>query len=181
MCIPNVFPLRGVVQKCYDHFYAGAAEPLFPPPGQLLELCYFSGIDVENLPGQFQRMNCDVSWLAWLMCWQKADGDTTETAKLIKTAQSITMRFTKLDNETSKLSRCYQIKEHEEASADLLGHSILTRARELSSLQVSPGSPCIRHCDRCGPPLRSLLLWFKLALVLSPTSNRNNSHRAREF
>eukprot|EP00959_Pyramimonas_sp_CCMP1952_P084518 1767885-Pyramimonas_sp.AAC.1 len=44
-------------------------------------------------------------------------------------------KLAKRANESERVLQVYQLKEDEEKNADLLGHSLLTRSRELAGLQ----------------------------------------------
>ena len=134
LTMPLCFPLQGTVKRCFDHFYANGKSYNFPPPGMALEVAYFDLRD--DLIGSYERENGDVPFLAWLMLLADVEGDSEKLTKFLKAAHNINMNFHKRTDEMDKLTSVYAIKEHEEASADLLGHSILQRARELSALQA---------------------------------------------
>lgn len=145
--LPHCFPLQGTVQKCFDQYYANGSVS-FPPPGLLLEVTYY---DVrEETIGSFERENLDVPFLAWLMLLKEIDraNDTSQFATFMKASQLITMKFNKRIDEKERLWAVYQLKEHEEKNADLLGHSILQRARELSALQAQRHEPAESVRDR---------------------------------
>ena len=132
--LPNCYPLRGHVQRCFDQFYNGRDLFGFPPPGMMLEVAYFTEIRDESF-GTFERENCDVAYLAWLTLLQQCQSDVDRNSKITWAAQSISMSFHLRANEMEKMSVVYQLKENEEAAVDMVGHSVLQRARELSSFQ----------------------------------------------
>lgn len=134
--LPNCYPLRGHVVRCFEQFYNNGQDFYnFPPPGMMLEVSYFTEIRDESF-GTFERDNCDVPFFAWLMLLQQCLSDTTKLAHFMRAAQNVTMHFHHRSSELEKMSSVYQLKEHEEAAADMVGHSVLQRARELSSLQA---------------------------------------------
>ena len=141
LVMPMVYPLQGVVTKCFNQFYGDLSNFSFPPPGQALEVCFYELR--EDVLGTFERENCDVSYLAWLMALDRIAlaHDDVKLAQFIKSSQKVSMNFHKRANDVERLMSAYQLREHEEASADMLGHSILQRARELSALQVLRRKP----------------------------------------
>lgn len=132
MAIPNVWPLHGTVMKCYQQFYSDG-NPTFPPVGMSVEVCYHDSTEADL--GTFTRENCDVPFLAWLMLLKEICDDSPKYALFLKASQCVTMNFHQRSSEVEKLWAAYQMKEHEEAAADMLGHSVLSRARELAALQ----------------------------------------------
>jgi hypothetical protein len=87
--------------------------------------------------GTWERCNGDVLYLAFLTKLEKvtAEGDAAKIAKWSKAANTVPMSFKLQATEQAKLAKAYQLKESEEANADMLGHSLVSRARELSALQ----------------------------------------------
>ena len=131
--MPSVYPLRGTVDRAFKQHYADSTNYGFPPPGTMLEVAYF-GEPSANV-GQFERENCDVYLLAWLLQLKAVVNDSTELATFVKAAQTITMSYNQRAMKTDKMAAVYQLKEHEESAADILGHSVVARARELSAVQ----------------------------------------------
>ena len=52
-----------------------------------------------------------------------------------KAALRVLMTVRCCENEASKLARAYQLREDEEKNSTIAGHSLLSRARELNSIQ----------------------------------------------
>jgi hypothetical protein len=143
MVLPGVYPLKGVVMKCYQQFYSNG-DASFPPPGMSLEVSYHDMR--EEVLGTFQRANCDVAYLAWLMLLQNVCDDNPKLGAFVKSAQTVSMNFRHRANEAERLWAVYQLKEHEEAAADMLGHSVLARSRELASIQAQRRYPPVLQC-----------------------------------
>jgi len=51
-----------------------------------------------------------------------------------KASKTVLVRMNYRATQRDKLGKAYALKESEEANADVLGHSLLTRARELAAL-----------------------------------------------
>ena len=135
MSISSVWPLRGTVHRAYLHYYSNG-EVTYPPAGFLQEVSYYTSMS-ENQVGKFERDNCDIFYLAWLMKLQKVQDDPEELQRMKESANSIPVRFNLRDNNNAKLLAAYQNREDEEKNAELLGHSLLTRGRELVGFQDS--------------------------------------------
>ena len=131
--MPKVYPLRGTVDRAFKQHYADSTTYGFPPPGTMLEVAYY-GDPISNV-GQFERENCDVYFMAWLLRLKEVMNDSTELKTFLQASQTITMSFNHRAKFSDKLAAVYQLKENEESAADILGHSVLGRARELSALQ----------------------------------------------
>jgi hypothetical protein len=121
------------VDRAFKQHYADSTNYAFPPPGTMLEVAYF-GEPSANV-GQFERENCDAYLMAWLLRLQQVVNDSAELAAFVKAAQTITMSYNQRAMNTDKMAAVYQLKEHEESAADILGHSVVGRARELTALQ----------------------------------------------
>ena len=134
MSLPNVWPLRGTVTKAIQHYYKDKDEFRFPPAGFLLEVSYFTKLASSQV-GQWERDNHDTSYLAWLMQLDEIKEDAEKFKIMKEMAQHIPMRFNRRDTPQSKLLASYQHKENEEKNIDILGHSLLARARELVGIQ----------------------------------------------
>ena len=91
--------------------------------------------------GTWERCNGDVLYLAFLMKLSLILSESALVAKWVRAANNINMSFKLKRDEKEKLATAYQLRESEEANADLLGHSLLARARELSGLQESTHRP----------------------------------------
>ena len=89
----------------------------------------------EEAVGGWERENGDVFFLAWLMKLQMVKGDPPKLGAFMKSANLVAMSFKQRANENAKLTAAYQFKEDEEKDADLLGHSLLSRAGGLAALQ----------------------------------------------
>ena len=132
MATPKVYPLRGAVEQALAYYYTGNHYS-FPPPGFLLEVTFFK-MDQDQV-GKFERENLDLLFLAWLMKGEQAKDNPDELAKFRESAQNVLMHFNLRDKDDDKLSACYHHRENEENNAEFLGHSVLSRARELASIQ----------------------------------------------
>jgi len=133
MSLPSVWPLLGTVERAFKHYY-GADEVTFPPPGHMLEVSYYTEMKQEFL-GKCERENHDILYLAWLRELQAVQGDIAEVDKIKRAAQVIPCRFNCRASENDKLCHAYQHKEDEEKNAEILGHSFLSRGREIVGLQ----------------------------------------------
>ena len=139
MAVTGVYPLQGSVNRAYTYYYAGD-EVCLPPPGMVFEIAYYGAELTEEGVGTWERCNGDVFYLAWLMKLRRHADDKEMLAKMIKASHAVSCHFKSCNNVTDRITRAYALREHEEANMDLLGHSLLTRARELSSLQEPPRS-----------------------------------------
>ena len=143
MAIPQVWPLLGAVQKAKEHWYGGNRFDqcyAFPPPGIPLNVaCYKSPLDASQV-GHVERENCDILFLSWLLRYKEVKELQMETAvaQFQKAATSVPMHFSLRVSEADKVAHAYQLKEDEEKAADIQGHSLLSRARELNSIQAWP-------------------------------------------
>ena len=133
MAIPSVWPMRGAVVKAASHWFSRST--VFPPPGMLLELSVSVLPLQEHQLSNFKRLNLDTILLGWLWAWRAAMDDAERSAEFATAAGHILCRFNVVNNEDEAVLFAYQVKEDEERAADVLGHSLLTRARELTSLQ----------------------------------------------
>ena len=104
------------------------------PPPRTFEVSYFTTMKDEDV-GKWERDNCDVFYLAWLMKLREVEHNPAELQKFKDAAQLVPMRFNKRSTDQDKLLAAYQCKESEEKDADMLGHSLLQRARELVAFQ----------------------------------------------
>ena len=134
MSLPNVWPLKGTVVKAFKHYYKDKDEFRFPPAGFLLEVSYFTKLEASQV-GEWERDNHDTFYLAWLMLLDEIKEDAEKLKIMKEMAQQIPMRFNRRDTPQSKLLASYQHKENEEKNIDILGHSLLARARELVGIQ----------------------------------------------
>ena len=135
MALPGVWPLAGTVAKAYAHYYADGSVN-FPPPGFLLEVSYYGELKQEHI-GTIERDNHDTLFLAWLQMVKNAtdEKDKAKLSQIKEAAQNVPMRWNLRNKDSDKILSAYQHRESEEANADLLGHSMLARARELCALQ----------------------------------------------
>ena len=133
MSLPGCWPLKGVVQKAFEHYYAGDVLA-YPPPGCLQEVSFFGKI-TPSMVGKFQRDNLDPLHMAFLMKLDQVKGDAEQLRRLKDNCNHVPVRFNLRRTDNERLLAAYQLKEHEEKNAELLGHSLLVRARELVGLQ----------------------------------------------
>ena len=139
MPIPGVYPLKGAVVQEMQHFYGDRANQTFefPPPGTVLQVAAFKLPIEESDFGSLQRANLDLPFLAWLMRYDLAlkQKDSKTVAYFRKAANRVLMDVRLLPSESEKLALAYQFREDEEKQAHIAGHSLLSRARELNSIQ----------------------------------------------
>ena len=136
VALPNVWPLEGQVRQAYKHYYEGKppSEWAFPPGGYLVEVSFFGKIEKQQV-GRLIRDNCDVLFFAWLMLLDAVKADPAKLQEMQQKAEAVPMKFSPRRNSEEVLMAAYQYKEDEEKNRDVLGHSFLQRARELSGLQ----------------------------------------------
>ena len=134
MSLPGVWPLEGTVKQAYQHYYASSENWAYPPPGFLQEISYFGKLSMDMV-GKLERDNLDTFFLAWLLKLEEVEGNPQDLQKMKDHAKAVPTHFNKRSSEDNKLQAAYQNKEHEEKNADILGHSLLSRARELVGLQ----------------------------------------------
>lgn len=145
---PSVYPLKGTVEDLKRHYYNEKANPNreFPGHGMVLEVTFYEYPIEEKYIGCFERENGDAIMLAWLMAYEEAKAQKDDAA--IKAFQSASERFGARFNlrasRTEHLMKAYQLKEDEEKVGDRLGHSTLSKARELFAIQASAGTRDIR-------------------------------------
>lgn len=91
----------------------------------------------DDIVGKLERENRDDLLLAWLMRYQelKNAGTTEELKKFKKAAYNFHMHFNFRADQTERRLRAYQLREDEDKAGDRMGHSPMTKARELYSLQ----------------------------------------------
>lgn len=137
--VPGVWPLKGCVERVKAHWFSPGVNPKmeFPPPGMLLELGFFKHPIEPQHAGTFVRTNLDLHFLAYLMMAKDVvdGGDAAAIAAMREASGNITCGFTFYDTCQAKLVAAYQMREDEEKASDVLGHSVLTRARTLCQLQ----------------------------------------------
>jgi len=132
MAIPKVWPVYGSVRKVFQQYYHGDNYQ-FPPPGHLLEVCAYK-VSADTI-GKFERENLDTFFLAFLLKLEAVADDPEQLAKVKAAGNDVVMKINLRNNAEEKLRASYQNRENEEKDAEVLGHSILTRAREISSIQ----------------------------------------------
>ena len=137
--IPGVYPLKGAVAQEMQQYYGERANQVFqfPPPGALLQVTVFKLPIEEADVGKLQRANLDLLFLAWLMRFNLAiqEKDTKTMAYFRKASLNVLMDVRLVPSESEKLAQAYQFREDEEKQAHIAGHSLLSRARELNSIQ----------------------------------------------
>ena len=69
------------------------------------------------------------------MKFKEIKDDAAKLAVFKDAANNMVANFNLRSSDAEKTLRAYQLKEDEEKSADLLGHSLLSRARALCALQ----------------------------------------------
>ena len=141
MPIPGVYPLKGAVLQEMQQYYGERANQAFefPPPGTLLQVAAFKLPIEEADLGKLQRANLDLAFLAWLMRFDQAlkQKDSKTIAYFRKASLHVLMDVRLVPSESEKLALAYQFREDEERNAQIAGHSLLSRARELNSTQES--------------------------------------------
>ena len=125
------------------HFYSDSdinPSYQFPGHGQILECSCFSDPPKREDIGKFARENCDILIVAWLMKWKevKESGNTDNMAAFKKAAAKIRMSINFRQDTIARQMVAYQYKEDEDKIGERLGHSPLTRSRELHVLQDRP-------------------------------------------
>lgn len=138
MAIRGCWPLKGVVQKAKAHWYENRTQGFaFPPSGQMLHLAFYGKSLLISDSGKLQRENCDVLFLAWMLRYKEAldKKDLATMAQMQADAKQCACTLHRRETENDKLAAAYQLVEDEEKAATIMGHSILTRARELNGLQ----------------------------------------------
>ena len=147
--IPGVFPLKGSVVKAKCHYYADRDYFVFPPSGHMFEVAYF-GNKIEELSiGRMERENGDILLMAWFMRLAEIKDDPDRLTKFRECANNVAMRLHPRANASEKIGHAYQGKENEEKSAELMGHSLLCRARELVAIQDQPATSQLVYCCSC--------------------------------
>ncbi|CAK0892141.1 unnamed protein product [Prorocentrum cordatum] len=134
MTLPAVWPLEGAVKKAHEHYYQDKGCYTFPPPGHIVEVSFYKTLAPEMVR-KLQRDSLGTLYLAWLMLLRDVQEKEEKLAKIVEAAMQVPMKFTKRNNDNERVLKVYQYKEDEEKNADLLGHSLLGRARELAGLQ----------------------------------------------
>ena len=139
MPIPSVYPLLEAVKQAKEHWYGDRADQTFPfpPPGAVLQVAKFNAPLTDADCGKLQRENLDIVFLAWLMRYREVveAGDNRSVAHFRKASLHVLMTVKFRANEGEKLARAYQLREDEEKNANIAGHSLLSRARELNTIQ----------------------------------------------
>lgn len=115
-------------------YYYGGDDFKFPPPGLMLEVSYI-GEPRESDVGTWTRDSLDTIYFGWLMKLHTILEEPDKLQAFKKAAETVTMSFKMQVNETDRITAVYQLFENEEKNADLLGHSLLRRAREIASIQ----------------------------------------------
>lgn len=135
--VPGVWPLKGTTKKAMLHYFGEGANPTFqfPPSGIVLEVAYFSASLQDSDIGKMQRENCDTLLLAWLLKGYSVKDDPEKLRAFKEAGANVAMRIKKRSSDSAKVGAAWQAKEDEEKNADVLGHSLLTRGRELVALQ----------------------------------------------
>ena len=138
MAIPGCWPLKGTVVKAKTHWYEDRLQSdyKFPPADKMMHLAFFGPGLLMTDVGKLQRENCDVL-LAWLLRYSEAveAKDTATISAMQKAAERCACTLHSRGTDQDKLAAAYQLVEDEEKAASLMGHSVLTRARELNALQ----------------------------------------------
>ncbi|CAK0856763.1 unnamed protein product [Prorocentrum cordatum] len=134
MTLPAAWPLEGAVEKAYEHYYQEKGCYAFPPPGHIVEVSFYKTLAPEMVR-KLQRDSLGSLYLAWLMLLRDVQEKEEKLAKIVEAAMQVPMKFTKRNNDNERVLKVYQYKEDEEKNAELLGHSLLGRARELAGLQ----------------------------------------------
>ena len=129
MSIPMVWPDEGACKRILVHYYADSFD--FPPPGQLLEVCAYS----RNADDKWERENLDAFFFAWLMNLKDIKGNPVAMAAFKDASTRVLMHINLCAKESDKLKIAYQLRENDEKNRDTGGHSLLLRARSLSSIQ----------------------------------------------
>ena len=147
--IPGVFPLEGVARKAMEHFFAEEVNPsyTFPPPGQALELAFHrKPLEMSDV-GTLQRENCDLLITAWLMKYSclVSEGDENKLKCFRDSAMNVTARFNFRETDQQRLTTAWQRREDEEKSRDLVGHSLLQRAKQIISLSDLSSNEVCTH------------------------------------
>jgi len=118
------------------HLYEFGANYKFPPLGTQLEVGVFA-IPID--PGElvFKRLNLDVQWLAWLSTFVMVEkGENDELKRKWKdSANKISCRVHLLAGETVRRVLAYDLQEDLDKNKERLGHSPLTRSREVTAVQ----------------------------------------------
>jgi hypothetical protein len=138
---PSVYPLRGTVVALKQHYYNLQNNPMFTFPGHsmVIEAAFYEMPMKAEHVGTFERENCDALFLAWLMRYAEAKAEQNEDEiKLFKiAAEKVGARFNLRSSRAEHLMRSYQLKEDEEKVGERLGHSTLSKSRELYAIQAS--------------------------------------------
>ena len=132
--LPGVWPLRGTCKKAMEFYYGSDDNFKFPPPGLMLEVSYIGEVRDCDV-GTWTRDSLDSIYFGWLMKLQSIMKDPENVEAFRRAGEQVTMSFKAQVNETDRIAAVYQLFENEEKNADLLGHSLLRRARELASIQ----------------------------------------------
>ena len=139
MPIPTVFPLLTAVKEAKNQWFGERADQSFsfPPPGMVLEVAKYNKQLGDSDCGKLQRTNLDIVFFAWLMKFKEVSEakENRLVAMFRKAALRVLMTVRHCENEAAKLARAYQLREDEEKNATIAGHSLLSRARELNSIQ----------------------------------------------
>ena len=133
MSIPMVWPDEGAVKKKLEHYYAGNDSFDFPPPGQLLEVCAYSR-KADDI-AKWGRENLDTLFFAWLMKLKDIKSNPVAMAAFKEASSRVLMHINLRAKESDKLKIACQLRETDEKKHDIGGHSLLMRARSLSSIQ----------------------------------------------
>lgn len=134
MASPSTWPLEGTVLQAYKHYYENSDTMEYPPPGSIQEVSYYGKLSMESV-GHIERDNLDVFFLAFLCKLKAVEGDENGLRQIKAMAAIVPTRFHHRLTIDQKLVAVYQHKENEEKNAEVLGHSLLSRARELVGLQ----------------------------------------------
>ena len=137
--VANVWPLEGAVRAAAKQ-YLTDSFPKFPPPGKLLELAVYRLPFEDWDQGQLERENLDIEYLGWLVAFRSVSQNAGKARRFLEASRRVLAHVNLRRNELDKSGYAYQMKEDEDKDAQLKGHSVLTRGRELCSLTLMLGS-----------------------------------------
>lgn len=132
--LPGVWPLKGTCVKAFQFYYGTPDAYKFPPPGFMMEVSYVGELREADV-GCWTRDCHDTIFFAWLLKLESVKDDPPALEQMRKAAEHVTMTFHLRATEQDRIAAAYQMIENEETNANLLGHSLLRRARELASIQ----------------------------------------------
>jgi hypothetical protein len=136
MPVRGVYPNLGQIKRAKAHYYNDSDSMSFPPAGSALEVACYK-IEMASI-GKLARENLDVLFFAWLQRGfdvQQDGGQSELFAKFQASGNNVSMRINFRADVNKKTLQAYQHKENEEKNSEYQGHSVLSRSRELTSIQ----------------------------------------------